>query len=715
MEMFRSNSLILGVTTVALCAAYLGAAEGWNQSAPMMGIGLLLIVAPFKALPGRTILLGLLGLVLCSMLGFLPGIWFGSSEWYARLHHAIPGLSLTLSLQPRQTFFSLGVLFAVIFYGIWLIQWRPENPVAGLQAMVIGIGILAAIALVSDFARVPIPIWHPSQGFGPFANRNQTGTLMGLGAIIALGLSGSGLRRSHWTSGPWIAAFALCLSANLLSNSRASLLFLLAATMVWFVYRLGVTVRAFAVGGGVILLITTLALLLGEQVVRRLREFLLDGVGLRGDIYHDTVRLIAAAPFSGIGLGNFAAIFPFFRDSSLNSMRVIHPESDWLWLASEAGIGAILFAIVIVADLIARPAQSADPREKDVLFAGFIGVLTFLGHTLIDVPAHRLGTILPALFVLALCTKPKRLSYRARWIPWLSRVTGIALVGLGLFLNRATSIADAPRQELAQGNWRAARAKIDEALTFAPLDWSLYLMRGSTDIRLGRWVEALGDFRAARVLEPKLAVVPFDEGCAWLDANSTLAIAAWKEALKRGSDDKNLYLQMLDKSVPFPEVHQALLRLSDGYLSFAFAALLSGYSDRAMLDFIASKHSELTAEQQVIFNRAMSQRSAGERDYRRAYDLGAKTLQKVAFPPRGHLSEDEYRIAFLRDPTDFGAAYNLCVILRSSDRKSELLQILESVTKQAGCPDYFYVMKGDILSSTGDWAGAWESIAGLLH
>jgi tetratricopeptide (TPR) repeat protein len=715
MEMFRSNSLILGVTTVALCAAYLGAAEGWNQSAPMMGIGLLLIVAPFKALPGRTILLGLLGLVLCSMLGFLPGIWFGSSEWYARLHHAIPGLSLTLSLQPRQTFFSLGVLFAVIFYGIWLIQWRPENPVAGLQAMVVGIGILAAIALVSDFARVPIPIWHPSQGFGPFANRNQTGTLMGLGAIIALGLSGSGLRRSHWTSGPWIAAFALCLSANLLSNSRASLLFLLAATMVWFVYRLGVTVRAFAVGGGVILLITTLALLLGEQVVRRLREFLLDGVGLRGDIYHDTVRLIAAAPFSGIGLGNFAAIFPFFRDSSLNSMRVIHPESDWLWLASEAGIGAILFAIVIVADLIARPAQSADPREKDVLFAGFIGVLTFLGHTLIDVPAHRLGTILPALFVLALCTKPKRLSYRARWIPWLSRVTGIALIGLGLFLNRATSIADAPRQELAQGNWRAARAKIDEALTFAPLDWSLYLMRGSTDIRLGRWVEALGDFRAARVLEPKLAVVPFDEGCAWLDANSTLAIAAWKEALKRGSDDKNLYLQMLDKSVPFPEVHQALLRLSDGYLSFAFAALLSGYSDRAMLDFIASKHSELTAEQQVIFNRAMSQRSAGERDYRRAYDLGAKTLQKVAFPPRGHLSEDEYRIAFLRDPTDFGAAYNLCVILRSSDRKSERLQILESVTKQAGCPDYFYVMKGDILSSTGDWAGAWESIAGLLH
>jgi hypothetical protein len=79
------------------------------------------------------------------------------------------------------------------------------------------------------------------------------------------------------------------------------------------------------------------------------------------------------------------------------------------------------------------------------------------------------------------------------------------------------------------------------------------------------------------------------------------------------------------------------------------------------------------------------------------------------------LSENDYRIAFLRDPTDFGAAYNLCLILRSRGRKSEALQILESVTKRAGCPDYFYVMKGNLLASTGDWSGAWEAIAGLVH
>jgi O-Antigen ligase len=715
MEKFRSNSLILGVTAIALSAAYLGTAEPWSQGAPMIGIGLLLVLAPFRVLPGRTILLGLLGLFLCSMLGFLPGIWFGSSEWYTRLQHAIPGLSSTLSLQPYQTLLSLGILFAVIFYGIWLIQWRLENPVAGLQVLVVGIAILAAIALVSDLIHAPIPIWHPSQGFGPFANRNQTGTLMGLGAIIALGMSAAGLRRNQWISCVWIAALALCLSANVLSNSRASLLFLLATTVVWFVFRLGVTLRALTIAAAVVLLIAVFALLLGEQVVRRVPEFLLDGAGLRGNIYRDTVRLIAADPYAGIGLGNFAAIFPFFRDSSLNSMRVIHPESDWLWLASEAGIGGILFAIVILACLIARPAQYTNAQEKDVLFAGFIGVLAFLGHTLFDVPAHRLGTILPALFVLALSTRPRLSSHRARWIPWFSRVAGIALIGWALFLIRATSIAAAPAQEFGQGDWHATRAKIDQALKVTPLDWSLHLMRGSASIQLGTWIEALSDFRAARVLEPKLAVVPFDEGCAWLGANPALTIAAWREALSRSRDDRDLYLRMLDKSVPYPEVHQAVLRLSDDHLTFAFAALLSGQSDKTALDLIARKRPELNTEQQIILDRAMSRRSAAERDYRQAYDLGAKTLQKVAFPPRSHFSENEYRIAFLRDPTDFGAAYNLCLVLRSQERKSEMLQILESVTKQARCPDYFYVMKGDLLASMCDWSGAWEAIASLVH
>jgi O-antigen ligase len=706
--------LISGATVVALSASYLGAAPGWSLAAPIIGIGVLLVLAPIRALPGKTLLIGLAGLMVCALLGFLPGVWLSSSEWYMRLRDAIPSLPPTLSLQPYQTLLSLGLFVASILFGAWSVQWRPSNRIAALQALVAGIAILAGVALVSDLLRLPIPFWHPSQGFGPFSNRNQTGTLMGLGAITALGHSASELRRKGWSSCWWLAALALCLAALLRSNSRASLCLLLAGVFVWFVYRFGTTIRAVAVGGGVILLIATVALLLGGQVVGRLQEFLTDGVGLRWNIYQDTARLIAAAPFAGVGLGNFTAIFPLFRNSSLNHMRVIHPESDWLWLISETGIGSLLFCVVIVANLLSQPAKPVDTRERDVLLAGLLGVLAFLCHTLFDTPAHRLGTILPTLFVLGVCTSPKLLFSGAWWVSWTSRVLGVALIVLALSLLRISSVVSPPQQEFANGDWRVVGTKVDEALRIMPLDWSFRLIRGTANVRLGNWIEALSDFRAARVLEPKLAVVPFDEGCAWLGANSNLTTTAWKEALSRSPANTELYSRMLDKSAPFPEVQRAVLRLGQENLDLAITALQTGYADPAMLDFVESKRPVLTTEQSTALNRAESRRYAGERDYRQAYELGTRVLGKVPFPPPRQLSENECRFKLMQDPTDYGAAYDLCLILRSQERKPELLQVLDAVTNQKGCPDYFYVMTGDLRASMGDWSGAWSAISQLV-
>jgi hypothetical protein len=76
--------------------------------------------------------------------------------------------------------------------------------------------------------------------------------------------------------------------------------------------------------------------------------------------------------------------------------------------------------------------------------------------------------------------------------------------------------------------------------------------------------------------------------------------------------------------------------------------------------------------------------------------------------------ENECRLALIQDPTNYGVAYNLCLILRSQDRKREMLQVLDAVTNQKGCPDYFYVMRGDLLASMGDWSAAWNAISQLV-
>jgi len=711
---FRCIGLISGAMAIALSAAYLGDTAGWSLAVPMIGIGLLLILAPIKALPSQRLLVGLAGLLASAMLGFFPGSWFGSSEWYLHLRRAIPGLPLTLSLQPFQTLLCFGIFLASTLYGTWLIQWHPSNRTACLKLLVAGIALLAGIALMSDLLQFPIPFWHPRQGFGPFSNRNQTGALMGLGAIIALGLSASELRRRGWSSCLWIAALAFCLAALLRSNSRASLFLFLAGVAMWFICRSGITIRTFAVGGGVILLMATVALLVGGQVVGRLQEFLTDGAGLRWNIYEDTARLIAAAPFGGVGLGNFAAIFPLFRNSSLNAMRVIHPESDWLWLVSETGIGSLLFCVLVIASLFSQPAKPACARERDAFLAGLVAVLAFLCHTFFDVPAHRLGTVLPALFVLALCTRPKLVFSGKSWVPWISRVAGIAVIALALFLLQVASVEPPPLQAFARSEWHVVRTQIDQELKIAPLDWSLYVMRGSANVRAGNWLEALNDFRIARILEPKLAVVPYDEGCAWLGANSKLVGSAWKEALNRSPGDKDLFLQMLDKSMSFPKVLQSTLRLANERLDLALAALQRGYLDTTIFDFVESKRSQLTSEQQEILNSSESRRYGGEGDYRKAYELGSRILEKITFPQRRQMTEKECRLALLQDPTDYSAAYNLCAILHSQVRDDEMLLVLDSVIIQKSCPTYFYVMKGNLLAGRGDWSGAWRAISELV-
>src|SRR6202043_7572 len=109
------------------------------------------------------------------------------------------------------------------------IQWRPTNRVRSLQALAGGIAALAAVALAANFYGFSVPWWHASQGFGPFPNRNQTGALMAMGAMMALGLFAGSARWLHWTGLWWATVFLVCFLAMLFSNSRAALCLLVLA------------------------------------------------------------------------------------------------------------------------------------------------------------------------------------------------------------------------------------------------------------------------------------------------------------------------------------------------------------------------------------------------------------------------------------------------------------------------------------------------------
>jgi tetratricopeptide (TPR) repeat protein len=713
-----SGPLVAYVVLVALSAVVFGGNEdAWGEVVPIVGIGLLLLFCPVRILPNRLVLFGLLGLVLTGLLGFLPSRWFGEPAWHGAIRQTIPGLVHRVSLQPWHSSQRFGVMLSIILFAVWMIQWRPRNRAKCLKVLTCGIALVAAVALAARSYAVAVPGWHPAQGFGPFANRNQTGTLMALGAMLALGLFANAARKRHWMVLFWASEFVICLAALLISNSRAPFCLLAVGSLVWLFKRLKFSVKGFAIAGGLLLLMVAGALVIGEGVARRLPELLTGGAGFRAKIYQDSFRLIGTVPVEGVGVGNFEAIFPYFRDLSLNTEVVVHPESDWLWLMSELGWFSVCFCAIAVVGIFLRPAHPGTKGEKDILWAGLIAMAAFLVNSLFDVPGHRLGTLLPILVVCGICTQARLPGRGSAAIPWVSRLLGIGLVGFAILLFQENQVRSRLQIALHDGDSAKIEMAVSHCLRRTPLNWPLYLTRGYANVNQHRWLEAEADFRYALLLEPRLPIVPFDVGRAWVGLNPELALAAWKECLRRSSQGERneFYRRMLGASFVDARLHEATLRLSDTDAQLAATALQSGHADAKTLAFLEEEKSELDSDQIQAVLRKEAWKAATDRDYQKAYEIGRRGMRKIAFPEQNKLSEEQCRAAWTRDPGDLIAAFGLCSILRSEERSREAQQILDVVIRDRGCPDYFRVMRAEILASRDEWPEAWTAISGLVR
>jgi tetratricopeptide (TPR) repeat protein len=705
------------VTLVALSSAFLGGdTTKVGEVAPIFGVGLILLVCPFKALPNRGGLIGICGLIACASIGFLPASWFGEPEWHALLRKTVPDLGNRISLQPLLTLTRFCEMLSAISFAVWVVQWRPTRRVLCIRVLVGAIAVLAGIALAVHSFSVSMPGWHPSQGFGPFANRNQMGTLMALGAMLALGLCAKSLRGRRTEALLWVVAFVLCLAALFYSNSRGPLCLLALGSFCGILLRQKISAKSFAIAASLFLCIFSAGLLIGGDVTGRIVGFFSGGVGLRVQIYQDTIQLVRTVPFGGIGLGNFDAVFPWFRNASLNGQRILHPESDWLWLVSETGAGALFFCILALACCFRWPGRVLRTKEKEVQLACKIAIVLFLINSLFDVPGHRLGTIFPLFVVGGICCRSTLTAEGARVIPWISRLLGVGLVVFGAFLLRSDSADLQLQVAVKDGDWEKAKQMASSALTRAPLNWSLYMTRGYANVHEKKWLQATADFRCALLLEPKLAIVPFDEGRAWIGVSVPMAVSGWKECLRRsrGDERSEYYRQILDESARDERLLESALRLSDGDSTLALVALRSGHADFKTLQFLEEEKPKLNYDQIRAVLKAEARQAAAEKNYVKAYELGRQAVRNIPFPNREQRSEQECRVALIKDPQDIGAAFDLCLILESEKRHEEAVNILENLCRSRDCPDYIQLMKAEFLASLTDWPAAWTAINPLL-
>jgi hypothetical protein len=127
---------------------------------------------------------------------------------------------------------------------------------------------------------------------------------------------------------------------------------------------------------------------------------------------------------------------------------------------------------------------------------------------------------------------------------------------------------DAARaEELAgRGQFAEAAMRATRAIQRAPLAWRPYFTRAGAFANTGKLVEAVGDFRRARVLEPHFVAVPMAEGMFWARKEPELALAAWSEALQRaaGAAAAGHFATMLGAGPDDAAFRRRLLELAAG-------------------------------------------------------------------------------------------------------------------------------------------------------
>ncbi len=755
------------VALLPVLACFLGGAtQKWEEGLVITLLALYLVVRPPRFSLGALTNLVLLTLFILAAVAFLPARWFFQPEWRATFVNDF-GIQLPSTLTP-QPWITLSYLFSFAAGLSWLYVVSTQDLELRearfqLRLFTGGIALVAAICIAFYLAHTTLPFWHNEQNFGPFPNRDQTGDLFGLTAIMILACGQDDLRkrRKRWIV--WILGLVLVVTAIVLNFSRSGIGVLVAGSAFWlgaFAFRQRSPLRL-ALGVSFLILLLTALLLFGEQIFERfhLRDFGSAGIStdFRWRIFHDTFRLIRNSPWCGIGFGNFESIFAIFRDASLSDRRALHPESDWLWLWTELGWLAVVLAIVGIALFVSRVFPLRQGTNQGYRLAALIAALLFAIHGIVDVSGHRVGTAFAAVFLLGLARHRPLSLKTSQWVSILFRVLGLILLAAGLSLFVAArsekllpgSVGVSSAKQLSavadrESNFSEISALTTRALRWAPLDWQLYSARAIAEVELKQMTNAVDDFRRARFLEPIAYEVPLTEGNAWLPYRPVLAVTAWREALRRaGPLRPGVYTSMLsDASLRSPEVspileaiglneHDLALpylnRVSDASFNRALAQLLrndpdlQSFSETEKLALFAvwsergdPEEISRAIEQHPDWLRyawlGMAKYKASKNDFRAGYGLTQRYGEPVALPRVAtNFSLQDLEKRFAAAPNNHGVGYELYRAQMQNGRVDDALLTARHFSEQPNSPAYFHFLEAQCWAEKQNWERAWNA------
>ena len=738
-------------------------------------------------------------------LSWMTGFLIPLNSWRDALARTGLGSSLFWTPQPLLSLES----FLLFTAGLLWLTWLLADPVGertrlrSMRILGIGIGALGIIALICKIQKWPLPFLDDTE-YGFFPNRNHMSNWLAMGGMAAAGSALADARRRQWLwtglSALSIAGIMLCLSAN---TSRGGLSIFFIGLLVWSVAlswrgpdrRVGAAMLALVILGATTLLFTggkSLDRFKSPEKIPPVRAALEDtstpsspssnetasnlsegpSLDFRLQIFLDTLGLVKATPLLGTGPGNFSYLFPPFRDRTLGvQSRALHPESDVLWFAAEYGLPALLLGMIGTLALFRLAAPGHNREGWVTRSAAAAAVLAFLLHGIVDVPAHRIGTIWLAMTLagFAFGRKSEAGTPPPAWQPLTLRILsfGVAGAGLlwfcGLVFHQPWPVsvaADRAQTEIVSG-WRAMEvekslALSERALTWMPLEENLHFLRGKNLLFFEKSEEeAAGEFRLQSRLEPYRISVLIDQASAWAEwypEDPSRALETLQAALDLAEKlpaDSDRIPRVLNGISQVCRINPALrlgatnllekrpellaLWLSQAKAEEFLPTLavlrasdpdLKNFPDKSKtLLFMAwyrwGDRSELLQEMQSHPDWGPSawplhsQLLAKEKRFQEAIEHVRQFIEPPTLPDRETTKEEAER-RWYRSPRDFGAAFALAEFRREASDLSGVRVVLEKITQRPDVPAYFWWLRSNLEAQENRWEPAWESLSNYL-
>jgi O-antigen ligase len=333
-------------------------------------------------------------------------------------HPDVPAAARVLGDGPRPVSIWPGATRSAVGLGLGVVALatlsmpalRDRRRARRALSAVVGSGVAVAVyALIARllfgdklFGMLSVPTVAP---FGPFVSKNHFAGYAAMHALLALGLALELVEHAERRNGPlgWLegrqarrivfalgGAAVLCLSV-LVSLSRGGALALAAGVIVLATMRsFGTRRRALPV---ILAVAASIAALLA--IPHDARDRLRSTAHGREDAatvyrlgtWRDSIRLAAASPLVGHGLGTFVDGLPRFKTGA-GDLSVEHAENDYLEVLTEGGLVGMGLAIAACVALARaprrRPKDAAGPPGRGLAQGAAAGLVALGVHSLVD-------------------------------------------------------------------------------------------------------------------------------------------------------------------------------------------------------------------------------------------------------------------------------------------------------------------------------------------